>query len=155
MGVILSSQITKGNLLIVEDEEVLSQLLVDLLNGYADTIYRASNGLEALNIIKEQNIHCILSDINMPKMNGIELIKKLRSDKRDTIFIFFTGHGSGKTMTEVIPFGVFDFIDKPKLDDLENIVIRGLAAGTNKNISTNAEDKISDFKKLVQQLENK
>ena len=65
----------KGNLLIVEDEKALSSLLEALLGPYAENVYAAYNGLEGLEAVKHNDIHAIVCDINMPKMNGIEFVK--------------------------------------------------------------------------------
>ena len=69
----------KYNILIVEDEEVLRKILVDTLKSLGINVFEASNGLEALLLLKyNSDINIICTDINMPEMNGIELIKILK-----------------------------------------------------------------------------
>jgi len=71
--------ILKYNILIVEDEEVLRKILVDTLKSLGINVFEASNGLEALLLLKyNSDINIICTDINMPEMNGIELIKILK-----------------------------------------------------------------------------
>lgn len=80
----------KGNLLIVDDEPILLKNLKINLEDYADNIFTASNGLDALEVFKREKIHCIICDINMPQMNGVEVIKEVRNMDSHIPFIFYT-----------------------------------------------------------------
>lgn len=119
----------KANLLIVDDEELIVSNLKFILKKFAAEIYTASNGLEALDVLTANDIHCIISDIRMPKMNGVEFLKEVRSRGMNIPFIVYTGHGDHELMLEVGQFGVFDFLDKPNLDRLEEVVAGGLTRG--------------------------
>lgn len=88
----------KGNLLIVDDETMLLKNLILNLEDHADEIYTAENGQQALKHFEDKTIHCVVCDINMPVMNGVEFIKKLREQNNNVPFIFFTGHGSQELM---------------------------------------------------------
>jgi len=59
----------KANLLIVDDEVMILSNLEYILKNYAAKIFTATNGLEGLEIIAREEIHCVISDIKMPKMN--------------------------------------------------------------------------------------
>lgn len=130
----------KGNLLLVDDETILLKHMRSSLEDIADEIFVAENGIEALSILEKQDIHCIVCDINMPKMNGIEVIKKLHEKKVEIPFIFYTGHGSNDLMDEAARFGAFDFLNKPNLVGLEEVVERGLKVGRGDNSGENNED---------------
>lgn len=147
------SEQRKGNLLIVDDEEMILERVEILLEDIADNIYTATNGKEALDVLANQSIDCILCDINMPVMNGIELIKQVRADNNETPFIFYTGHGSREHMLEVIKYGAFDFLNKPALDNLEDIVSRGLSVGVGASVVTNDDDYVSEYHKLLDELD--
>ena len=139
-----------GNLLIVDDEPDLLFVLEYALKEFADQIIIASNGAEALKIIASHKIHCILCDMNMPKMNGVELIKIIRKENIEIPFIFYTGHGTQDLMVEAIKYGAFDFLYKPLMDGLEQAVERGLRKGSGKDDLINDSDYvISDFRKLL------
>ncbi len=143
-----------GNLLLVDDEPLILERLKLTLEEVADTIHTALNGVEALKIINKENIHCIVCDINMPKMNGVEVIKRVRADNNDVPFIFYTGHGTQDLMLEAIKYGAFDFLDKPNLDGLEEVIINALREGA-KNHSKVATDKncfVSEYQKLLTTL---
>lgn len=143
----------KGNLLIVDDEEMILERVQILLEDIADSIYVATNGKEALGVLEKESVDCILCDINMPVMNGIEFIKAVRAKNNNTPFIFYTGHGSREHMLEVIKYGAFDFLNKPALENLEDIVSRGLAAGVGAEIPKTEDDYVSEYHKLMEELD--
>ena len=144
----------RGNLLIVDDEPLLLKNLSLNLEDCADVIFTANDGIEALEIIKTQTIHCIICDINMPRMNGVEVIKKIREQNNDVPFIFFTGHGNRELMFEAIKYGAFDFIDKPHFEGLEEVISRGMLTGFKGDSELENEQEIlSEYKKLLKQLE--
>lgn len=144
----------KGNLLIVDDEPILVEFLKATLEEFAEKIFTGSNGLEALKALDQETIHCIICDINMPKMNGVELIQKIREKKIEIPFIFYTGHGNHKLMMEAVKFGAFDFLDKPSLDGLEDVVQRGLNKGLNLNQeeSVDTQSFVSEYQKMLKDI---
>ncbi len=148
----------KGNLLIVDDEPLILKNLKITLTDYADVIFMANNGLEALEVMAKEEVHCIICDINMPRMNGVEVIAKLRANGNDVPVIFYTGHGNRALMLEAAKLGAFDFLDKPNLDGLEEVVARGMKEGfvrLNKDSKSGEEDLdtfISEYSKLLDTL---
>ena len=140
---------SKGNLLIVEDEKALSDLLLDLLGPHADHIHAAYNGLEALDVVKNNNINAIVCDINMPKMNGIEFIAEMRRIGNSHPIIFYTAHGNEVLMREALSYGAFDFLAKPNFDNLEGTVRQALDEGLKgKNSSESSpEDELASLVK--------
>lgn len=145
----------KGNLLIVDDEEHIVDGIQYLVSEYADKIFTAFNGLEALEVLKKEEVHCIICDINMPKMNGLEVIKKVRENQNDVPFIFYTAHGNQELMIEVVKYGAFDFLSKPNLDGLIDVVKRGLNEGIKKVEDRQVDENayISEYQKLLQEME--
>lgn len=142
---------SKGNLLLIDDEELILKKTKIILEDYADNIFTAISGKDGIEIVKNETIHCIICDINMPEMNGIDVIKKIREGNIDVPFVFYTGHGSHKLMREAIKYGAFDFLDKPGLDGLEEVVQRGLKQGIQEsNTDDNPESSFeSEYKKLI------
>lgn len=122
---------TKGNLLIVDDEEMIVTKMEMLLDGIADKIFTAFDGEQALKVLAQENVDCVICDINMPKMKGMEVLKRVRQDSKNAKipFIFYTGHGDEALMIEALKYGAFDFLDKPSLDNLEIVVGKGLKTG--------------------------
>ncbi len=144
----------KGNLLIVDDEPLLIQSLQYTLKKSADSVLTACNGEEALSVLLSHEIHCILCDINMPIMNGVELIRRIRADKIETPFIFYTGHGSHELMLEAVKYGAFEFLNKPQMEGLVEVVERGLKKGLGLlDDSVDSKDFMTEYKKLLSQIE--
>lgn len=109
----------KGNLLLIEDEQELSESMKELLEDEAKQIFIANNGAEALNIIEENKIDCIVSDIKMPVMDGLKFMKIARERGYDMPIIFFTGHGTEQLKKEVRELGATDLLMKPNFLMLE------------------------------------
>ncbi len=141
----------KGNLLIIDDEALLVKNMQNILEDYADEIFTAGNGKEALDIFRRETIHCIVCDINMPVMNGVEFIKRVREDMSDVPFIFYTGHGNRDLMLEAAKYGAFDFLNKPSLDNLEEIVRNALNHCTQGSVTTS--DHMSEYLQMLKDLE--
>ena len=142
----------KGNLLIVDDEPLLLKNLKISLEDYADTIFTASNGLEALEIYNKENIHCIICDINMPLMNGVEVIKKIREMGSNVPFIFYTGHRNPELMFEAVKYGAFDFLDKPHFEGLEEVISRGMKDGFTPCKKSSEDEMLSEYQKLLREV---
>lgn len=144
----------KGNLLIVDDEPLLLKRLKAILEEYADAVYTASDGIEASKVLEQEKIDCVICDVNMPRLNGIELIKKIRAANNQVPFIFFTGHGNEGMMMEVAKYGAYDFFNKPNFDGLEEVVKAGLREGFTKRGPSPGEDEslLSDYQKILQSL---
>lgn len=104
----------KSSLLIVEDEVFLLDVLRELFAPTVDHVYTAVNGEEAIAILNSgKDIDCILTDINMPKLNGIKFIKKIREMKLLLPVIFLTAYDSEQFMREALNYGAYDFVVKP------------------------------------------
>jgi DNA-binding NtrC family response regulator len=105
------------DVLIVDDDPLVCESLKEMLilDGYrADGVL---DGQAALAKIQEDHYGVILSDIQMPGLNGIELLKELKGRSPDTTIIFITGHGHIAGAVEAIKLGAYDYITKP-IDDL-------------------------------------
>lgn len=117
-------------LLIVEDERDLQEVLVTLLEGLNCEIILANDGQEAIEICQSKVINAILSDINMPRKNGLDLIRELRRQGYETPVVFLSGYGDKEKVTEALRLGAIDFLDKPFQEDLlMNVVNRAINYG--------------------------
>jgi YesN/AraC family two-component response regulator len=144
---------SKGNLLLIDDETLLLDRTAMLLEDIAEVVYTADSGQKGIDILLKEDIHCIICDINMPEMNGVEVLEKIRVTHPDIPFIFYTGHGSRELMKKAVRLGAFDFVDKPFLKGLEDIAVAGLKLGTGSiDTSTPASGEAlqTEFKKLFQ-----
>jgi DNA-binding NtrC family response regulator len=105
------------DVLIVDDDPLVCESLKEMLilDGYRAE--GALDGQAALAKIKEDQYEVVLSDIQMPGLNGIELLKELKGRAPNTTIIFITGHGHIAGAVEAIKLGAYDYITKP-IDDL-------------------------------------
>lgn len=117
-----------GRLLIVDDETELMSALRDLL---ADQGYETAgfvSGSEALAALRKQDFDILLSDLMMPEMDGITLMKEALEIDPDLIGIIMTGQATVQTAVDALKVGAFDYILKPfKLNAIMAILVRGMS----------------------------
>ena len=142
----------KGNLLIIDDEELLTRSIKFLMSEFAEEIFTAANGAEGLEAFNKNQIHCVICDINMPVMNGVELLTIIRSQKSDVPFIFYTAYNHHELMIQAAKLGAFDFLKKPDFDCLQEVVSRGLAEGFKKPTSNDTDKLLSEYDKILKEM---
>jgi two-component system nitrogen regulation response regulator NtrX len=109
------------SILVIDDEKAIRKALNEILTFEGFTVDEAGDGVEGLKKIKENNYDCILCDIKMPKMDGIEVLEQTRAEKPDIPFIVISGHGNIETAVDAVKKGAFDYISKPP--DLNRLLI--------------------------------
>ncbi|MHC1686002.1 MAG: response regulator transcription factor [Clostridiaceae bacterium] len=102
----------KKNILIVDDEERIRNLLNAYLKKENFEVFNASNGVEALNIIKKNDIHLIVLDVMMPVMDGWDTLSRLRESYKTPV-IMLTARGEEEDKLQGFEFGVDDYETKP------------------------------------------
>jgi DNA-binding NtrC family response regulator len=105
------------DLLIVDDDSLVCESLKEMLLLEGFSVDAVMGGQEALNQIRDHQYRIILSDIQMPGLDGIELLKELKGRNPEATVIFITGHGHIAGAVEAIKLGAYDYITKP-IDDL-------------------------------------
>ena len=107
----------------VDDEENARIGLSRLLANEGFLVDSVSNGYEALNYLQQQEVNLIISDINMPEMNGITFLKELNRKFPHHNVIMITAYGGVESYIEAMNLGVFEYINKPiKIDELKSII---------------------------------
>src|SRR6056297_693494 len=102
------------SVLVVDDEAALRSILKEILLELNYSVYLAEDGYEALQKIKnEDDIDIVLTDIKMPRMDGLELVRNLKSENSDIIPIMMTGYIDSEILVSVLRAGAYDFIPKP------------------------------------------
>ncbi len=101
------------HVLVVDDEEDVRETLSSVLKNLNYIPFVASNGKEALEVIKNEHIDVVLSDLYMPEMDGIELLKRVRSENNKIVFLMITAHPTIETAVEAIKKGAYDYLSKP------------------------------------------
>lgn len=102
-------------LMVVEDEEAIRELVVQTLQSAGHEVITAVDGLDALDVLAHTAPDAILLDINMPRMNGLELLGRLAKDRarREIPVIMLTALSSSDDIRKAIQLGARDYIGKP------------------------------------------
>ena len=111
-------------ILLVDDEEGIRKVLGISLTDSGYQVFTASNGEEALEIFKKEPVTIVLTDIKMPGMDGIDLLKEIKKDSPETEVIMITGHGEMELAIQSLKFDATDFITKPINDDALEIAMK-------------------------------
>ncbi|MBI5744716.1 MAG: response regulator [Elusimicrobia bacterium] len=116
----------EGKILIADDDEQSLGSLSRILAGY--DVFCASDGNTALEMAGSENPDLVLLDVDMPGMNGLEVLKKLAAMRRRPLVIMITGDGSSETVSKAMAQGVFSYMIKPlEREDVLDQVRRALA----------------------------
>ncbi len=112
-------------ILVVDDEEGLRDGLMKLLQDEGYGVVCAEDGEHALNVLRETRVDLILTDMRMPGMSGIDLLKKVRERHGNIHVIILTGYGEIESYIEAMNFGAMEYVSKPfKVNELRFIVNR-------------------------------
>lgn len=122
--------------LVVEDEKRMRELLADVLPGMGFEPIAASTAEKALNIMETLPADIILLDLNLPVMDGLAFLDRLRPEFPDTPVIIMTGFGSLDAAQKAIRHNVSDFLSKPAhLGEIENALARAKLLLESRNLS--------------------
>lgn len=108
-------------ILVIDDEKAIRKALGEILTFEGFIVDEAADGAEGVKKIKENNYDCILCDIKMPKMDGLEVLQIAKAEKPDTPFVVISGHGNIETAVDAVKKGAYDYISKPP--DLNRLLI--------------------------------
>lgn len=110
-------------ILVVDDEENARIGLSRLLAKEGFLVDSVANGYEALNYLWQQEVNLVVTDINMPEMNGITFLKELNKSFPNTNVIMITAYGGVESYIEAMNLGAFEYINKPvKIEELKSIL---------------------------------
>ncbi len=110
---------SKSRILIVDDEESVREVLEIVLKKEGYEVMTSHDGAHALDLLKKRSFDLVISDLQMPNMTGLELLKHAKDQYPDIIFFMVTAFGSTETAVEAMKYGAYDYITKPfKLDEV-------------------------------------
>jgi DNA-binding NtrC family response regulator len=110
-----------AKILLVDDEASIRMALKEILEYEGHTVIESPDALAAIKAVGQETFDLIISDIKMPKMDGLEFLSKVKELGIDAPIVMITGHGTIDTAVESIKKGAFDFIQKPL--DLNRILV--------------------------------
>lgn len=119
-----------AKILVIDDERSIRNSMKDILSFEGHEVVIAENGMEGLVALKSEKPEVVFCDIKMPKMEGIEVLERIKEFSSEVPVIMISGHGTIDTAIEAIKKGAYDFIEKPL--DLNRILIT-IKNATDKN----------------------
>ena len=119
--------LNKGKILVVEDEKSMREVLGILLEGEGYEVTLAVGGIDGMALLNRDIFDMAITDINMPKVNGFEILRKVRETSPDTLVIMITAFGTTESAIEAMQLGAYDYIHKPfKIDEIRLVVKKAL-----------------------------
>jgi len=110
-------------ILVVDDEPQFCRMLARVLTEMGHQVSTASGGRQGLAKIRENPPDLVFLDIKMPRMNGLECLRRIRKFKREFVIVVMTGFGDVQSAREALRLGATEYISKPfDLDDLKALV---------------------------------
>ncbi len=117
----------KSRILIVDDEPGMREFLEIMLEKEGYTVETTADGRKAIEKIESKPFDLAIVDIQMPVMNGIEVLKRINEKKTDTTAIMITAFASHETAIEAMKLGAYDYITKPfKIDEIKLVIRKAL-----------------------------
>lgn len=114
-------------ILIVDDEAQNREYLSEILTDTHYAVDTAGGGREALEKLSENSYHVVLTDLNMPDLDGLGVISHLLDNNLQTIGIIYTGYGTVQSAVDAMKLGAFDYITKPfKADEIKVVVEKAI-----------------------------
>ncbi|MES3037424.1 MAG: sigma-54 dependent transcriptional regulator [Bdellovibrionota bacterium] len=109
----------KSKILVVDDEESIREFLEIMLKKENYEVTLAEDGQKAKDLLTKKTFDMIISDLQMPHVNGIELLKHVKDSYPDTVFMMITAFGTTETAVDAMKMGAYDYITKPfKIDEV-------------------------------------
>ncbi len=122
------------SILIVDDEEIIRESLSFILTKEGYRVREAANGRIALDILKEDSIDLVLTDLEMPEMKGIELLEQVTRFSPETLVVIITAYGSIDSAIAALRKGALDYILKPVEFDELLVKVQRLLSSRRTNI---------------------
>ncbi len=123
----------KHCILVVDDEESTRTGLSKILDKSGYKVLTAKDGVDALEKLKEDPCDLVITDMKMPQMDGIKLLKEIKQTNPKVGVIIVTAYGEVDSYLEAMNLGAFEYLNKPiKVDELKRVITKTLAQTTSK-----------------------
>lgn len=117
----------RPRVLVVDDEKFIRDIIADFLGLEGYIVRTAEDGSSAVNELQRARYDLVISDLKMPKMGGLDLLKEVTRSHPDTLTVIMTGFGTVETAIDAMKRGAYDYVLKPfKVEEIVHIVQRGL-----------------------------
>ena len=101
------------HVLIVDDQEVVRELCSEIADALGYRVSVAANGEKALEVLEREHVDVLMADLKMPRMNGMELLEKVKSRSQQTEVLIMTAYGSVPSAVQAMKLGACDYLTKP------------------------------------------
>ena len=105
------------SILYVEDELLIRKNAVEFLSRYCSHVYEAQDGKEGFQVFQEEDIDIIITDIKMPKLNGLDFVSKVREEDKNTPIIITTAHSDTEYLLKAVELQLVKYLIKPITSD--------------------------------------
>ena len=123
-------------ILVVDDEENTRIGLSKLLSQEGFEVESAANGNDALDLLGQHKVNLVISDINMPNMNGLVFLRELSRKFPSTSVIMITAYGGVESYLEAMNLGAYEYLHKPvRLDELRSVIQKIFNGGSVAQVS--------------------
>lgn len=118
---------TLRDILVVDDDALVNEFFAAVLKKAGYQVATASSGEQGMELMREREFDLVLSDVKMPRMNGIELLTQVKTESPETVVVMITAYGTVKDAVAAMKLGAYDYVLKPVLpDELEVVVTKAL-----------------------------
>ncbi len=117
----------KPRILAVDDEESIREFLEIMLKKEGYEVTTAEDGAKAIELLKKKSFDMVISDMQMPNVTGMELLKHVKDNYPDLVFMIITAFGTTESAVEAMKLGAYDYITKPfKIDEVRIVISNAL-----------------------------
>ena len=139
-----------GNILVVDDDADIREVLGDRLESLGYRVFAAETAKVGLELLERQNPQLVLLDIEMPDMNGIDMLREIRRREHDVTVVMITAYGTIERAVEAMKEGAYDFIPKPfEPDHVALIVAKALERETLKRGIEILTEQVDDRHRMI------
>ena len=119
-----------SKILVIDDEQSMRDFLSIMLKKEGHDMVAAENGSDALKAVQTEIFDLVISDVKMPGLNGIDVLKTVKEVSPETVVIMITAYATAETAVEAMKLGAYDYITKPfKVDEIKLIIQKALEKG--------------------------
>jgi DNA-binding NtrC family response regulator len=122
-------------ILVVDDETMILHVFKRLLSSEGYTVLTASNGKEALELVRKKSVELVILDLKLPDMSGIDILRRIRRLRENVEVIVITGHGTMKTVRAAMRLGAYDYITKPFDDNHVRALVENALSAASGSLS--------------------
>jgi len=116
-----------ARILVVDDIRETLEIFVELLEGTGHTVATAQTGEQAIAALDREEFHLVLTDINLPSLSGLDVMRHAKGLYPDVCVIVVTGNASASTAIDALRHGAYDYVQKPiDLWEVSQIIAKGL-----------------------------